>query len=191
VKKGDDLMSAAQPRKKLSDLLGEEEDLQVPFGGQPAKGESAGDTGEPASPNGAPEPPETDGTDTDAREGENARQARSQRDLDGDEDDGPTRDRTATARNRGKADTTRGGARGRTRQAGAPPAVKLTKTQRDDWRWRLRSRAGKLQADRMAFEETAQSWEDLIAEARKNGVPDTMIMVALVDAGIEDSDTFM
>lgn len=179
-------MSAAARRegKKLSDLLEEEEDIQPPFGPT----QSPATTTEPAAPKDAPETPGTGGADVSPREGENGRQNRSERAVGGDEDDDAPRARTTTPSNRGKADTTRGRGRGR---RPAPARVELSKTQRDDWRWRLRSLAGKLKADEEALQETEQRWDDLLAQAREAGVPDAMLLVALMDAGLEEPERYM
>ncbi|MFC7723411.1 hypothetical protein [Nonomuraea recticatena] len=69
--------------------------------------------------------------------------------------------------------------------------MQLSKSQRDDWRWRLRSLSGKLHADEAALNETADRWDRLVAEARKEGVPDTMMLVALMDAGVEDPQRYL
>ncbi|GAA2692000.1 hypothetical protein GCM10010412_082660 [Nonomuraea recticatena] len=100
--------------------------------------------------------------------------------------------RTPEPPKRDKADTSRAGGRGRSRRtAAAPAAVQLSKSQRDDWRWRLRSLSGKLHADEAALNETADRWDRLVAEARKEGVPDTMMLVALMDAGVEDPQRYL
>ncbi|MET7335929.1 hypothetical protein [Nonomuraea sp. NPDC005650] len=176
-------MSAAQTRKKLSDLLGEEEDLEVPFGAEK--------TGESGLSESERETPEAGGSSASTREGENGRDDQLEGREEADESDRTARDRTASARNRGKVDTSRGAARGRARQAPGRAVVELSKAERDDWRWRLRSLAGKLYADQQALYETEGRWEKLVAQARENGVPEHMLQVALMDAGVHEHDQYL
>ncbi|MFG1977001.1 hypothetical protein ACGFJC_47380 [Nonomuraea fuscirosea] len=122
------------------------------------------------------------------QEAGNGRQEATESREEGDEPERSTRDRTTSTRNRGKADNSRGGGRGRARQ---PSAIELSKAERDDWRWRLRSLAGKLKADEQALQETEDRWELLLKQARETGVPDTMMLVALMDAGVSDPDRYL
>lgn len=60
----------------------------------------------------------------------------------------------------------------------------LTTRQRSEWRHRLRASAGKLARAYEAVEEAAEAWEELVEEARTQGVPPTMVSVAMQDAGL-------
>ncbi|MFI6603763.1 hypothetical protein ACIBHX_46670 [Nonomuraea sp. NPDC050536] len=171
----------AGEKKSFSDLLGDE-DEETPEQDQTPDSETAR---RPA------EAPETGEAYRGTQKGGNGREREPEGRTDSEwpfEDDGPE---TSRPQNRGKTGSSRvarGTARGRSRRTAS---AELPKSERDDWRWRLRSLAGKLAADEKALQETEQRWETLVTQARTAGVPDTMLLVALMDAGVEEPDSYM
>ncbi|WP_433542086.1 hypothetical protein ACQP10_38010 (plasmid) [Streptosporangium sandarakinum] len=139
----------------------------------------------------SPEALETPGVSNGARVGLNGDQAATQGRPEGDWSFDDEEPQHPQASNRAKADTTRSVGRGRQRSASPTAAPQLSKADRDDWRWRLRSMSGKLHAAESALDEAADRWERLVANAREAGVPHTMLLVALMDAGIEEPERYL
>jgi len=64
----------------------------------------------------------------------------------------------------------------------------LTTSERQEWRHRLRSAAGKLAQTYRAAEDAEDAWARLTEEAERVGVPPLMLRAALADAGLEMGD---
>ncbi|MEU4331375.1 hypothetical protein [Nonomuraea dietziae] len=172
------MTAVAGDKKSFSDLLGDDDDdVQVPSG----RGADR-----------APEALEADGATKETPQAGSGRQQASEGRPDDTwmYDEEPQRD--SADQKRAKTGRSGGAVRGKNRRPGSgPAAVQLSKGQRDDWRWRLRSLAGKLHADEQALYQTTDRWEELVTSARKEGVPDSMLLVALMDAGIEEPERYL
>ena len=66
--------------------------------------------------------------------------------------------------------------------APAPPVAEMTPEIRLRWRQLLRSAALKVVADRQRADASTLAWDNLIADAAREGVPAGMVVAAAMDA---------